>query len=106
MRQLTEHQLRLLTLAASGMTHPEIAQVFGIDHKSVRYQLRRVRLKLGAKNTTHAVYIAFLRQITPGRGRQSDAHRGDSGQSKGTDVEQVAKQRANRGGQHEGRDGP
>lgn len=59
MRQLTEHQLRLLTLAASGMTHPEIAQVFRIDHKSVRYQLRRARLKLGAKNTTHAVYIAF-----------------------------------------------
>jgi len=56
---LTTHQLRLLTLAAKGMTYPEIAQSLGIDWKSVRNQLHKVRLKLGAKSTTQAVYIAF-----------------------------------------------
>ena len=58
MRQLTEYQLRLLTLAAKGMTYPEIGQVLGIDPNTVRNQLRDARLKLGAKNTSHAVYIA------------------------------------------------
>ena len=59
MRQLTVHQLRLLTLAARGMTNPEIGQVLGIGPRTVRNQLRDARLKLGAKNTSHAVYIVF-----------------------------------------------
>ena len=60
---LTIHQLRLLTQVAKGMTYYEIAQSLGIDWKSVRNQLHKARLKLRAKNTTHAVYIAFCDKL-------------------------------------------
>ena len=56
---LTIHQLRLLTQVAKGMTYYEIAQSLGIDWKSVRNQLHKARLKLGAKTTAQAIYIAF-----------------------------------------------
>ncbi len=55
--------MRLLTLVARGMTYPEIGQVLGIGQKTVRNQLCKIRLKLGGKNTTHAVYIAFCDKL-------------------------------------------
>lgn len=55
----TPAELAVLRLAADGHSVPEIAALLTKGEATVKGQLLRVRLKLDARNTTHAVAIAL-----------------------------------------------
>lgn len=55
---LTPRQVEILQCVAEGMSNEEIAFVLGIGLRTVKTHLQQVRARLGARNTTHAVYIA------------------------------------------------
>jgi DNA-binding CsgD family transcriptional regulator len=56
---LSSRQMEILTLSASGLTAQEIAETLSMSSITVRIHLRHIRMTLGAKNTAHAVAIAF-----------------------------------------------
>ena len=55
----TEHELRVLTCLSHGLTLAQAAEVLGVGFETVRTQAKTARLRLGAKNTTHAVATAL-----------------------------------------------
>lgn len=55
---LTAPELQALTLAANGLSVPQIGARLFKGSETVKTQLGRARLKLGAQNTAHAVAIA------------------------------------------------
>jgi DNA-binding CsgD family transcriptional regulator len=56
---LSPKQLRALSAVANGLTIEMAAQMFDVKPSTVSSQLDTCRVKLRAKNTTHAVAIAF-----------------------------------------------
>jgi DNA-binding CsgD family transcriptional regulator len=56
---LTPHQIELLQCLAEGMSDKEVARAFGIGLRTVKTHLQQIRGRLGARNTTHAVFIAL-----------------------------------------------
>ncbi|WP_448333552.1 LuxR C-terminal-related transcriptional regulator [Streptomyces sp. DSM 41534] len=61
--RITRRELQLLRLAANGNTNEVIARHLGITPTTVNGTLRRVYLKLGAKDRTNAVAIALVRGV-------------------------------------------
>ncbi len=57
--RLTPKQKRILEAAALGLQLKEIGELHGIKLFTVREHLVRIRKRLGARNTTHAVAIAM-----------------------------------------------
>jgi DNA-binding CsgD family transcriptional regulator len=55
---MTSRQLQVLRLFAMGRTSIEIAAELGISVSTVEAHLSGARESLGAKNSTHAVYLA------------------------------------------------
>jgi len=55
--KLSRRQLQVLGLAARGNTCREIADTLELKESTIRNYLIRTREKLGASNTTHAVFI-------------------------------------------------
>jgi DNA-binding CsgD family transcriptional regulator len=53
----------MLRLAANGNTNEQIARHLGISTHTVNSTLRRVYLKLGARDRTNAVAIALVRGL-------------------------------------------
>ncbi len=62
MKLLTDDEVRLLTTLALGNTAFETANVFEITRTTLYNNLLVIRRKLGARNTTHAVYLAMKRR--------------------------------------------
>ena len=60
---LSRRQAQVLALAAHGLTWRETALALGIAPATVRSHLCKVRARLAAVNTTHAVYLALYRGI-------------------------------------------
>lgn len=58
--RLSPREAQSLTMAAHGLTDREIARRLGLMPRTVRVYLARARDKLGAVNTTHAVFLATL----------------------------------------------
>jgi DNA-binding CsgD family transcriptional regulator len=56
---LTNKELGCLALIAQGLTARTAADEIGITAETVTDHLERIRLKLGARNTTHAVVLAI-----------------------------------------------
>jgi two-component system NarL family response regulator len=56
---LTPRERDVLRLVSQGVTNREIAAALGISWGMVRQHMIRVRVKLGAMNSTHAVVIAL-----------------------------------------------
>ncbi len=54
---MTSRQLQVLRLFAMGRTSIEIAAELGISVSTVEAHLSGARKSLGAKNSTHAVYL-------------------------------------------------
>lgn len=54
----TPHQRRALHLVATGHTVDETAHAMHLSRSAVEKLLARARGKLGARNVTHAVYLA------------------------------------------------
>lgn len=57
--ELTFHEIEALGLAARGCSMREIAGELHKSPETVKAQLGLARLKLGARNTTHAVALAL-----------------------------------------------
>lgn len=55
--QLTPQQTNALLLAGEGYTAKEIGRAMGVSFKTVECYLGRARLRMGARNTTHAAVI-------------------------------------------------
>lgn len=60
---LSPSQLRLLVMLADGYSKPQIARATGWRYETLKSSAERIRLKLGARNTTHAVAIAIRNGI-------------------------------------------
>lgn len=56
---LTEHQRNCLRLIASGETVKQAARILDRAPVSIEDSLKRTRIALGARNSTHAVSIAI-----------------------------------------------
>ena len=56
---VTQRELQVLGCLARGMRSPQVAEELGISVETVKTHLRLVRPKLGARNSTHAVAIAW-----------------------------------------------
>lgn len=59
MKELTDHELRVLKLIAQGHTHQEIAAALVVTPKGVTPTVNRAIRKLGAANAPHAVHLAY-----------------------------------------------
>jgi DNA-binding CsgD family transcriptional regulator len=60
---LSDRQIEMLSWAARGLLDREIAETVGLAHQTVRHHLQATRVKLKARNTTHAVAIALVQNI-------------------------------------------
>jgi DNA-binding CsgD family transcriptional regulator len=59
----TQHELRVLQMAADGETCESTSQVLGIAVTTVKNQRGSVMIKLGADNITHAVAMGMRRGL-------------------------------------------
>jgi DNA-binding NarL/FixJ family response regulator len=57
--ELSPRQIEVLTHIADGRTLPGAASAMGVSVETVKTNLTNIRWKLQAKNTTHAVAIAW-----------------------------------------------
>ena len=60
---LTPRERMVILSFAVGMTGQQTAEVLGIKYQTVKTLSSRARMKLGAKTTTHAVYLAMKEGI-------------------------------------------
>jgi DNA-binding CsgD family transcriptional regulator len=58
-RALTKPEIAALSCVSHGLTAQMTAEVLGKSHYTIKEQLASARHALGAKNTSHAVAIAF-----------------------------------------------
>jgi DNA-binding CsgD family transcriptional regulator len=73
---LNENELVVLGSAAEGDTYAVIAARLGWNPKSVNKMAYRAARKLGARNITHAVFLACQAGILDGRPRRHGDHAG------------------------------
>jgi DNA-binding CsgD family transcriptional regulator len=62
---ITPRELAVLRLVSLGKRTNEIAKLLGIGEETVRTHLKKVQIKLGAHNRTHAVAEAIRQQLIP-----------------------------------------
>jgi len=62
---LTQRQIQLLRYVANGKTYTEIGTALGIAPQTVMNHMTLIKLKLGAKNATHATAIALRYGLLP-----------------------------------------
>jgi DNA-binding CsgD family transcriptional regulator len=55
----SQEELKVLELLSSGYTEKEVAKAVHIEPRTVEAYLKRIRAKIGAKNTRHAVSLAI-----------------------------------------------
>lgn len=58
-RPLSPQELKVLELMADGAPDKEICRSLWLSENTVKTHVRRILRKLGARNRTHAVAIAF-----------------------------------------------
>lgn len=62
---LTRREREVICYAAIGCTDPEIAHIMGISAQTIKNHMCSIRIKLQARNRTHAVAImmrSFIEQ--------------------------------------------
>lgn len=57
--ELTEREIDVLQLLASGMRVSQAARALHIAESTAKLRLKRAYVKLGARNKTHAVALAW-----------------------------------------------
>lgn len=62
-RALTKKEIDILSARSIGLTNEEAAASLKINKRTAEAHMDRIRLKLGAKNGMHAVYIAMKEKI-------------------------------------------
>lgn len=73
---LTAGQLAALELVAQGLTLDQTGARLGITHYAVKLRLHRAMARLGARNSTHAVFLACRAGILDGRPQHHGDHNG------------------------------
>lgn len=63
--QLTSFECDVLRLVAEGYTSAEIAKQLHYSSETVRSQLKRIYVKLGANNRSHAAAIGLRTGLVP-----------------------------------------
>jgi DNA-binding CsgD family transcriptional regulator len=63
--RITPRELAVLRLVSLGMSSNEIAKRLGIGEETVRSHLKKVQVKLGARNRAHAAAEAMRQQLIP-----------------------------------------
>jgi DNA-binding CsgD family transcriptional regulator len=63
--RITPRELAVLRLVSLGMSSNEIAERLGIGEETVRSHLKKVQIKLGARNRAHAAAEAMRQQLIP-----------------------------------------
>jgi DNA-binding CsgD family transcriptional regulator len=58
--QLSPRELQIVRMAAQGMLNKEIGEELRISIRTVHSHIENARIKLGAKNRCHVVYLAFV----------------------------------------------
>ena len=61
--ELTMREMQVLHFHAIGYTQAEVGERLGITTFGVDAHVRKIKLKLSAKNMTHAVYRACIKGI-------------------------------------------
>lgn len=56
-------EMATLKLLAEGHTERRMAAILGISHKTVEQRIKAIRLKFGAKNSSHLIAIAFRKKL-------------------------------------------
>ncbi len=69
--ELTERQKEVLEQAARGLSVDETAAETKHSPETIRTHRQKIIANLGAKNMTHAVHLAHLRGLLPGRGNDA-----------------------------------
>lgn len=59
MADLSPRELEIVKLTAAGLTNQEIAKVLYLSDSTVKAHLEEARRKLGARNRTHLVALAY-----------------------------------------------
>ncbi len=62
---ITPRELSVLRLLSVGTPFKETAEYLGISEETVRTHLKKVQVKLGVRNRTHAVAEALRRRLIP-----------------------------------------
>lgn len=65
MARLTESELNLLRRLADGATHQNIARELKVSNSAVAMRIFRMREKIGALSSPHAVAMAFRSGLLP-----------------------------------------
>lgn len=60
---ITNRMKQILTLISDGKTASDISKELSLSEKTIEITLKKIRNKLQAKNTPHAVYIALKNGI-------------------------------------------
>lgn len=63
--RLTDRELQILRGLADGLTGAQVARRLHLSDSTVRHYCYRLRGKLGAHNTAHAVYLACQFGLLP-----------------------------------------
>jgi len=56
---MTPRQRQLLMLAARGWTTAASARYLGLSEKTAKHHLQLARIRLGARNTAHAIVLSL-----------------------------------------------
>ena len=64
-RRITPRELAVLRLVSLGMASNDIARQLGIGEETVRSHLKKVQVKLGARNRAHAAAEAIRQHLIP-----------------------------------------
>ncbi len=62
---LTNREVEVLSLLAEGFVYPEIAEKLGVKRNTVKVYCKSIYQKLGARNKTHAVFVAVNKNLLP-----------------------------------------
>lgn len=73
---LTPEQVAALELVAQGYTLERAGRQLGVSRNAVKLRLHRAMARLGAENSTHAVYLACLAGVLDGRPQRHGDHAG------------------------------
>lgn len=66
LKKLSPREVEVIKHTASGFTAKEIAKKTGLEHRTIEAYMTKIKRKLGARNSAHAVCIALCVNLVEG----------------------------------------